>query len=195
VEFFLEYDTGTEPLTRVAGKLHDYTRLATATAITTPILFWFPTPARESTARAALASTLAALDRPAAVPVATTSADPHRRGAGEHARLPDSPAAARWLPLTAHRVVGDRLGGTGARSRLSSLVWPRTSSLNGTTAYSVASIDPGPAAGVPAASGRGVLARLAEPAPMPPAGQPAYTTRPAPATGESGRSGDPRARR
>lgn len=180
VDFFLEYDTGTEPLTRVAGKLHDYHRLATATGIVTPVLFWFGTPARESAARAALAATLAALDRPTAVPVATTAADPTR--AAESTRVPDSPAAARWLPLVCGERPNDRPaerrdGLAGARVRLARLSWPNTGSL-------AAACTPDPAASqgvrVPAVEPQRAAgsAGLAEPEPMPPAGQSAYTTRP-----------------
>src|SRR5437660_756392 len=53
-DFFLEYDTGTEPVARVAAKLRGYAALADATGITTPVLFWFPAPAREASVRAAL---------------------------------------------------------------------------------------------------------------------------------------------
>jgi len=44
-DFFLEYDTGTEPLTRLIAKLTGYAALAARTGITTPVLFWLPTPA------------------------------------------------------------------------------------------------------------------------------------------------------
>jgi hypothetical protein len=97
VEFFLEYDTGTEALTRVAAKLSGYAALTAATAITTPLLIWLPTARREAAARRLLGPALAALDTPAAVPVATAAADlldpthPHA-----------SPADPIWLPLTRH---------------------------------------------------------------------------------------------
>ena len=52
-EFFLEYDTGTEPLTRLARKLPGYAALADATGITTPLLIWLPTARREAAARPA----------------------------------------------------------------------------------------------------------------------------------------------
>ena len=39
-DFFLEYDTGTEPLSRVTAKLAGYAALAARTGITTPVLFW-----------------------------------------------------------------------------------------------------------------------------------------------------------
>lgn len=191
IEFFLEYDTGTEPLTRVAGKLHDYARLAAATGIVTPVLFWFGAQAREAAARAALASTLAALDRPGTVPVATTTADPTR--SGEPTSVPDSPAAARWRPLSP----GERPDArpAGGRVRLARLTWPHTDTANS-----------GPSSAAPDRLGgdtarpesAGALAGWVEPEPMPPAGQSAYTTRPAPDTtvrDALGRSSDPRRRR
>jgi hypothetical protein len=53
-DFFLEYDLGTEPVRRVAGKLAGYAALAEATGITTPVLFWFPTAEREASVHAEL---------------------------------------------------------------------------------------------------------------------------------------------
>jgi hypothetical protein len=80
LDFFLEYDRGSEPLARLAGKLPGYAELAHASGITTPLLVWLPTPAREATTRQALAG--------ASLPVAT--ATPH----------PDhTPAGPLWLPL------------------------------------------------------------------------------------------------
>lgn len=95
VEFFLEYDTGTESLTKLARKLIAYERLAEATGIATPVLIWLPTTRREAGARSALAQIHAGLDHPDTVPVATAAADlldpraPH-----------PSPAETVWLPLT-----------------------------------------------------------------------------------------------
>ena len=54
VDFFLEYDTGTEPLDRLLAKVHAYSELATATDIDTPVLFWLPGPGREATLHQAL---------------------------------------------------------------------------------------------------------------------------------------------
>jgi DNA-binding CsgD family transcriptional regulator len=81
VEFFLEYDNGTEPLNRVLAKLHGYAELAAALhpATLAPVLLWLPGPGRETALRAAMG-------RPP-VPVATATA----RG-GTH------PAAPVWLP-------------------------------------------------------------------------------------------------
>jgi hypothetical protein len=66
-EFFLEYDTGTENLDRVAGKLDGYTRLAQVTGTDTPVLFWLQSPLRERALHRILA-----LDPPE-VPVATAT--------------------------------------------------------------------------------------------------------------------------
>jgi hypothetical protein len=188
VDFFLEYDTGTEPLTRVAGKLHDYARLAAATGILTPVLFWFGTPARETAARAALAATLAALDRPATVPLATTAADPTRTG--ESMPVPDSPAAARWLPLSPGERPGARA--VGGRMRLARLTWPHTDTANSSPPPATPDRPDGDTTRPESA---GAPAGLAEPQPMPPAGQSAYTTRASLDTADPSGSNDPRRRR
>ncbi len=96
VEFFLEYDWGTEPLSKVTRKLADYARLREVTGRTTPVLFCFPTTRRETTARTALHRVLTGLDDPAAVPVATTAVDLTTPERARH------PATARWLPLPLH---------------------------------------------------------------------------------------------
>ncbi|VVJ22690.1 Uncharacterised protein [Amycolatopsis camponoti] len=116
VEWFLEFDTGTESLTKVGRKLHGYARLAESTGIATPVLVWLPTTRREAGARTALARVHAGLDDPAAVPVATAAADlldpavPH-----------PSPAEAMWLPLTSAPA-----NHAGPRYRLADLpaAWP-----------------------------------------------------------------------
>jgi hypothetical protein len=80
VDFFLEYDRGSEPPGRLAAKLPGYRALAQASEIATPLLLWLPTPAREAAARQALSGS--------SLPVAT--ATPH----------PDhTPAGPLWLPL------------------------------------------------------------------------------------------------
>ncbi|ABD11071.1 hypothetical protein ThrDRAFT_03694 [Frankia casuarinae] len=97
LEWFLELDWATEPYARLAAKIDKYGRLASATGITTPVLFWFPTIGRETRARRALADAVAGLDQPHTVPVATTAAT---------LAPPDDqldPALARWLPLGASR--------------------------------------------------------------------------------------------
>jgi hypothetical protein len=85
VRFFLEYDTGTEALTRLTGKLPGYARLA-ATSRPQPVLFYLPSRTREIHLHQLLAQ------RPPGVPVATTSPD----------ALTDSrsgPAGAVWRPV------------------------------------------------------------------------------------------------
>lgn len=51
VEFVLEYDRGTEPLARLAGKLDIYPDLAQAVGWEPWVAFWFPSPRREAEAR------------------------------------------------------------------------------------------------------------------------------------------------
>lgn len=86
VDFFLEYDRGTEPLNRVAAKLDAYADLLEMTDIRTPTLFWLPTHRRETALRKLL--------RPISFPIATTSAT-----------LGRGPADAVWLEVgaTDHR--------------------------------------------------------------------------------------------
>jgi len=95
IEFFLEHDTGTEPLSRVLAKLDGYAALAEATGITTPVLFWLPNSTREANLR----KLLTAPD----VPVATAVHTP--------ATAADGPAGPVWLPA----------GSTGPRRRLGAL--------------------------------------------------------------------------
>jgi hypothetical protein len=103
VEWFLEFDTGTESLTKVGRKLAGYARLADSTGIATPVLVWLPSTRREAGARTALARVHAGLDHPRTVPVATAAAD-----LLDPAAPYPSPAEAVWLPLTSARA--DRAG-------------------------------------------------------------------------------------
>jgi Replication-relaxation len=86
VDFFLEYDRGTEPLDRLAAKLYAYHELADGSKIATPVLFWLPSSAREATVRQALA----AHGRWHRVRFLVATASP---------TLALSPAEAAWLPL------------------------------------------------------------------------------------------------
>jgi len=99
LDFHVEYDTGTEPLTRVVGKLPGYARLATASGISSPLLLWLPSAGRE----AALRARLAGAAPQGAVPVITASPTPvsAAKPGGEPADL--DPARAVWLPLDATR--------------------------------------------------------------------------------------------
>ncbi|WP_219419865.1 replication-relaxation family protein [Pseudonocardia nigra] len=92
-EFFLEYDTGTEPHPKLAAKLAHYQRLAAATGIATPLLIWITRPRREPNARHALAGAHSRLAHPHLVPVFTATPQPSGH--------PDdrTPAGHVWLPL------------------------------------------------------------------------------------------------
>jgi len=111
-DFFLEYDTGTEPLSRVVAKLAGYAALAARTGITTPVLFWLPSPGREAALHARLAGPPppgtpgACAAQIPGVPVATAA--PGTSGQG--------PAGAAWLPA----------GSPGPRLRLDQLTPPGT---------------------------------------------------------------------
>ncbi|MFA1550774.1 replication-relaxation family protein [Actinomadura chokoriensis] len=84
LDFFLEHDTGTETLARVAGKLGGYADLAEATGTTTPVLFWLPSPKREANLRRLLGTP--------EVPVATAVHTP--------AASTDGPAGPVWQPAS-----------------------------------------------------------------------------------------------
>ena len=113
IEWFLEYDFGTEVLAKLAGKLAGYAALAQATGITTPLLVWLPTSQREATARRLLARAWRELDDRRSVPVATAAAELLNLDATH-----PSPADEVWLPL-------DGVAG-GSRRALSGLLdaWP-----------------------------------------------------------------------
>ncbi len=80
VPFLLEYDAGTEDVSRLRGKLSDYAHLLPVMTHLTWVLFTFPTRRREDAARRAFTGT--------ALPVATGVID---GGA--------TPADAVWLPV------------------------------------------------------------------------------------------------
>ncbi|WP_051970820.1 replication-relaxation family protein [Kitasatospora azatica] len=107
VSFFLEYDTGTEALTRLARKLDDYAELATTTRTRPLILFTLHSGARETNLHDRLTGH-PALEHLA---VATTSRDQHHPATGHH-----HPADPLWLPVS-H---------PGIRTRLADLptAWP-----------------------------------------------------------------------
>jgi hypothetical protein len=86
VPFLLEYDTGTERLTRLAAKLDGYANLADAAGRPDWILFAFRSQAREANARRVLAPAAAALH----LPVATSSS-------------PGDPAGTVWQPAGSPR--------------------------------------------------------------------------------------------
>jgi hypothetical protein len=82
VEFFLEYDRGTETLGRLAAKLAGYEAFETERGESCPVLFAFTSERRERAARKALSA--------ATVPIATAALAEGR-----------GPAGPVWLPLTA----------------------------------------------------------------------------------------------
>jgi hypothetical protein len=86
VRFFLEYDTGTEPLARLAAKLPGYAKLAAAST-PQPVLFYLPGARREENLHRLLAQDAAH------VPVATTSPDALNDAAA-------SPTGPVWRPVT-----------------------------------------------------------------------------------------------
>ncbi|WP_410614566.1 replication-relaxation family protein [Amycolatopsis sp. lyj-109] len=158
LEFFLEFDTGSESLTKVARKLLAYARLADSTRIATPVLFWLPTSRREAGARSALACIHADLDQTAGVPVATAAAD-----LLDAATACPSPADEVWLPLNATSSTR-----TSPRYALGELTrtWP--------TLVPAADLDDG----IAPTSGQTVAYRLPPPAPTPPDATPTRTRRP-----------------
>jgi hypothetical protein len=108
-EWFMEFDFGTEPLSRLAKKVRRYGRLADTTGITTPLLVWLRTSQRETSVRRALLEALQGLDQPGRVPIATTSASVTNE--------PLDMSETRWLR------VGDQSGGRVPLAELHSL-WP-----------------------------------------------------------------------
>lgn len=144
IEFFLEFDFGTETHTVLARKLIGYEKLSAASGITTPVLLWFPTIKRETHARRVLADAQTHLHKPTLVPIATSSAD-HNPVDGDN-----TPAGRRWLPLTAHRHQANPL-------RLAELAnhWPAISPAQS-------------AAASPATSAEPATGALPPPSPLPP---------------------------
>lgn len=91
IEWFLEFDCGTEALSVLTAKLIDYHRLAESSGIRTPVLFWFSSARREASARLALDTASRALAQPDLVPLATASGD----------AVAD--ADAGWLPINSQK--------------------------------------------------------------------------------------------
>ncbi len=83
IGFFLEYDTGTEPLHRLVDKLPNYTRLIRGIGQPWPVLFWLHSATREAHLHTLLA------EQRVDVAVATAARD-HAAGAGA------SPAEQVW---------------------------------------------------------------------------------------------------
>jgi Replication-relaxation len=120
--FAVEYDTGTEPLTRVAGKLADYADLAAALGRHLPVLFALTTLARE-TALHQMLDPGAVHPGGGRLRVATAAA--------EHAAaVPAGPAGPVWRPAApaGQQQRGSRRRGGGRAARVSldqlAAAWP-----------------------------------------------------------------------
>ncbi|GAA4849867.1 hypothetical protein GCM10025787_36000 [Saccharopolyspora rosea] len=140
IEWFIEWDTGSYPLSRLASKLPGYFELATTTRIVTPLLAVFANAQREAHARRLLAEHLRNQPRPGDLPIATTTA--------EHLQRTNTASAQIWLPL-GHREAG--------RYRLINLLtaWPHLDTPTNTDT-------------APQPTGPSPLPRLSPPSPMPP---------------------------
>ena len=90
VAFFVEYDTGSEPLARVAAKICGYAELVAAGGPRHPVCFWLGSAAREAHLRRLLA------ERRPQLAVATASAE-------LAAALGTGPAGAVWLCVDSER--------------------------------------------------------------------------------------------
>jgi Replication-relaxation len=115
LDFFLEYDNGTETLSRVVAKTDGYGRLIRATGISTPLLFYFTSARREANFRRSCSA--------AAVPVMTGSYD-------ETLRHPAGPVwadlrrdARRSLVDFARPAEQQRAGAGSASSGLEPSAW------------------------------------------------------------------------
>ena len=94
-EFFLEYDTGTEPHARLLAKLVVYTDLAESAGTACPVLFWLPNALREEHLHRHLA------DARPRVPVATAWGDPALTNPAGPIWRPAWPSSPERLPLAA----------------------------------------------------------------------------------------------
>jgi Replication-relaxation len=125
--FAVEYDTGTEPLTRVAGKLADYADLAAALGQHLPVLFALTTLARETALHQML--------DPGAVHPGSERLRVATAAAEHAAAVPGGPAGPVWRPAApaGHQQRGSRLRGGGRAARVSldqlAAAWPATGTL------------------------------------------------------------------
>jgi hypothetical protein len=88
IDFFLEYDTGSQSLDRVVAKLDGYAILTQATQVVTPVLFWVQGERREVNLRRKLIHHPAHMFVPVATGTPSTVAGP----------IEDGPAGEKWLP-------------------------------------------------------------------------------------------------
>ncbi|OHV23957.1 hypothetical protein BBK14_23540 [Parafrankia soli] len=100
LDFFVEFDTGSESLSQVVRKIPGYTRLAASSGLTSPVLIWLPSATRERELRARLAATPAGvvIVTAAPAPLTTSPLSP----SAPSTEPPDlAPARPVWLPLNA----------------------------------------------------------------------------------------------
>ena len=111
VDFFLEYDTGTENLARLTRKLDAYARLAAASGLPTLILFWLPSFTRELHLHQAVAAWQQARRGQPALPIATAVPYALAPLANVLPAVSSSagPGDQVWLPVSATASPGDRL--------------------------------------------------------------------------------------
>jgi hypothetical protein len=166
VDFFLEYDTGTENLDRIVAKLTGYARLAAASGLITPILFWLPHTRRELALHRAAGAWLAANPATAPlIPIATSHAGLSQASTSTG---PLGPADAVWLA---------RLGADPARPSQPRAILAQLHPANDPTA------PPAAVATVPAlepSTAAPVAAMLGAPDPRPPQDPRAQGAGPAP---------------
>ncbi|KPM50622.1 hypothetical protein ACG83_39500 [Frankia sp. R43] len=111
LDFFVEFDTGSESLSQVVRKIPGYTRLAASSNLISPVLIWLPSASRERELRARLATA------PTGVVVVTAAPDPLTAPATA-ADPPDlAPARRVWLPL--HTAIRTDLDGLATRYGIS----------------------------------------------------------------------------
>ena len=92
VGFFLEYDTGTEPLGTLTDKIDKYIQLAHA-GLARPLLLWLPNTTRRDNLRAAITRR-----HGTRLPITVYCAAPRANDLRDNDPLA-SPAAAVWLPI------------------------------------------------------------------------------------------------
>lgn len=111
VDFFLEYDTGTENLARLTRKLDGYARLAAASGLPTLILFWLPNFTRELHLHQAVAAWQQARRGQPPLPIATAVPYAPAPSGKAHPAASSSagPADRVWLPVSATASPSNRL--------------------------------------------------------------------------------------
>lgn len=98
ISFFLEYDTGTEPLRRLIDKLPGYAEARLGDGPDYPVLFWLPSPQREGHLHDLLTQTGPPVPVATATPATTnTAGDTTTSGDTAGQKTGQSPADRVWL--------------------------------------------------------------------------------------------------